>query len=31
MQGGAAYHPDEIARYEVRTREGEKLVTLEPR
>ncbi|MFI6034801.1 zf-HC2 domain-containing protein [Streptomyces sp. NPDC051315] len=31
MKGGSALHPDEIARYEVRTKEGERLVTLEPR
>ncbi|MFH8798619.1 zf-HC2 domain-containing protein [Streptomyces sp. NPDC017936] len=31
MTGGAALHPDEIARYEVRTGSGEVLVTLEPR
>ncbi|MGP4043562.1 anti-sigma factor family protein [Streptomyces sp. 2A115] len=28
MQGAAAMHPDEIARYEVRTRGGDRLVTL---
>lgn len=31
MQGGAAAHPSEIARVEVRTADGEKLVTLKPR
>ncbi|MFF8970222.1 zf-HC2 domain-containing protein [Streptomyces sp. NPDC014995] len=31
MKGGSALHPDEIARYEVRTKQGERLVTLEPR
>ncbi|MBD0839789.1 MULTISPECIES: zf-HC2 domain-containing protein [unclassified Streptomyces] len=30
MMGAAALHPDEIARYEVRTADGEHLVTLEP-
>ncbi|MFJ9021958.1 zf-HC2 domain-containing protein [Streptomyces sp. NPDC102259] len=29
MQGAAAWHPDEIARYELRTAAGEHLVTLE--
>lgn len=29
MQGAAAWHPDEIARYELRTASGEHLVTLE--
>ncbi|MER6748670.1 zf-HC2 domain-containing protein [Streptomyces fungicidicus] len=29
--GGSAMHPEDIARYEVRTAEGESLVTLEPR
>ncbi|MCX5373884.1 MULTISPECIES: zf-HC2 domain-containing protein [unclassified Streptomyces] len=29
MQGAAAWHPDEIARYELRTSAGEHLVTLE--
>ncbi|MFD9029285.1 zf-HC2 domain-containing protein [Streptomyces parvulus] len=28
MRGGAALHPDQIARYEVRTAHGERLVTL---
>ncbi|MFF8097289.1 zf-HC2 domain-containing protein [Streptomyces sp. NPDC016675] len=28
MHGGAALHPDQIARYEVRTADGERLVTL---
>ncbi|MER5428352.1 zf-HC2 domain-containing protein [Streptomyces sp. NPDC002588] len=28
MHGGAAYHPDEVARYELRTTGGEHLVTL---
>ncbi|MFF5188054.1 zf-HC2 domain-containing protein [Streptomyces sp. NPDC000345] len=28
MKGGTAYHPDEVARYELRTAEGEHLVTL---
>ncbi|MGW0818137.1 zf-HC2 domain-containing protein [Streptomyces viridiviolaceus] len=28
MRGGAALHPEEIARYEVRTADGERLVTL---
>ncbi|MFE0822708.1 anti-sigma factor family protein [Streptomyces sp. NPDC058847] len=28
MRGGAALHPDQIARYEVRTADGERLVTL---
>ncbi|MFI9155108.1 zf-HC2 domain-containing protein [Streptomyces sp. NPDC053367] len=28
VQGGAALHPDEIARYEVRTAEGERLVAI---
>ncbi|MEV0170459.1 zf-HC2 domain-containing protein [Streptomyces sp. NPDC050803] len=31
MMGSAGLHPDEIARYEVRTTGGEHLVTLEPR
>ncbi|MFF1274162.1 zf-HC2 domain-containing protein [Streptomyces marokkonensis] len=31
MPGGSAMHPEEIARYEVRTADGEHLVTLEPR
>ncbi|KES09183.1 membrane protein [Streptomyces toyocaensis] len=31
MPGGSAMHPEEIARYEVRTADGERLVTLEPR
>lgn len=31
MRSGSAMHPDEIARYEVRTAQGEHLVTLEPR
>ncbi|WP_128380703.1 anti-sigma factor family protein [Streptomyces cavernae] len=31
MQGGAAAHPSEIARFEVRTADGEKLVTLKSR
>ncbi|WLW50480.1 zf-HC2 domain-containing protein [Streptomyces sp. YU58] len=31
MRGGAALHPDQIARYEVRTATGEHLVTLDPR
>ncbi|MFF9282643.1 zf-HC2 domain-containing protein [Streptomyces griseosporeus] len=31
VEGGAALHPDEIARYEVRTADGEHLVTLSPR
>lgn len=31
MKGGAAMHTEEIARYEVRTKQGEVLVTLEPR
>ncbi|MFE0453925.1 zf-HC2 domain-containing protein [Streptomyces sp. NPDC058914] len=31
MKGGAALHPEEIARYEVRTKQGELLVGLEPR
>lgn len=31
MLSGSAMHPDEIARYEVRTAEGEHLVTLETR
>ncbi|MFV0132446.1 zf-HC2 domain-containing protein [Streptomyces sp. HMX87] len=30
MRGGAALHPDQIARYEVRTADGERLVILEP-
>ncbi|MEG3627964.1 zf-HC2 domain-containing protein [Streptomyces poriticola] len=30
MRGGAALHPDEIARYEVRSADGERLVILEP-
>ncbi len=30
MLGGAALHPEEIARYEVRTADGEPLVTLRP-
>ncbi|MCH0564547.1 MULTISPECIES: zf-HC2 domain-containing protein [unclassified Streptomyces] len=30
VQGGAALHPGEIARYEVRTSDGEHLVTLQP-
>ncbi|MCX4766834.1 zf-HC2 domain-containing protein [Streptomyces sp. NBC_01275] len=30
MHGGAAMHSDEIARYEVRTADGEHLVTLQP-
>ncbi len=29
MMGAAAFHPDEIARYELRTSDGEHLVTLE--
>lgn len=29
MQGAAAWHPDEIARYELRTSSGEHLVTLD--
>ncbi|GKQ39746.1 zf-HC2 domain-containing protein [Streptomyces sp. A012304] len=29
MQGGAALHPDEIVRYEVRTNDGERLVVLD--
>ncbi|KUN86367.1 zf-HC2 domain-containing protein [Streptomyces griseoruber] len=28
MKGGTAYHPEEVARYELRTAEGEHLVTL---
>ncbi|KUO08919.1 zf-HC2 domain-containing protein [Streptomyces sp. DSM 15324] len=28
MQGGTAYHPEEVARFELRTAEGEHLVTL---
>ncbi|MEU5521583.1 zf-HC2 domain-containing protein [Streptomyces sp. NPDC093250] len=31
MPGGSAMHPEEIARYEVRTSDGEHLVTLKPR
>ncbi|WP_367319284.1 zf-HC2 domain-containing protein [Streptomyces sp. HUAS ZL42] len=31
MQGAAAWHPDQIARYEVRTMDGEHLVTLKAR
>lgn len=31
MLGGSALHPEEIARYEVRTADGEHLVTLRPR
>ncbi|MEU9352032.1 zf-HC2 domain-containing protein [Streptomyces griseoloalbus] len=31
MLGGSALHPEEIARYEVRTADGEHLVTLKPR
>lgn len=31
MLGGSALHPEEIARYEVRTADGEHLVTLNPR
>ncbi|MEU6063903.1 MULTISPECIES: zf-HC2 domain-containing protein [Streptomyces] len=31
MRGGSAMHPEEIARYEVRSATGERLVTLEPR
>ncbi|GGQ67840.1 zf-HC2 domain-containing protein [Streptomyces pilosus] len=31
MLSGSALHPDEIARYEVRTAQGEHLVTLQPR
>ncbi|CAM5252208.1 anti-sigma factor family protein [Streptomyces griseomycini] len=31
MLGGSALHPEEIARYEVRTANGEHLVTLRPR
>lgn len=31
MQGSSAMHTSEIARYEVRTAEGEHLVTLQPR
>ena len=30
MHGSAAWHPDDIARYEVRTTDGEHLVTLTP-
>jgi hypothetical protein len=30
MTGGSAMHPDEIARYEVRTADGKHLVTLQP-
>lgn len=30
MQGGAALQSEEISRYEVRTTEGERLVTLKP-
>jgi hypothetical protein len=29
--GGSAMHPEDIDRYEVRTAEGENLVTLKPR
>jgi hypothetical protein len=28
MNGASSYHPDQIARYEVRTTDGEHLVTL---
>jgi hypothetical protein len=31
MHGGAAFRPGEISRFEVRTRDGERLVTLKPR
>lgn len=31
MRGGSAMHPEEIARYEVRSATGERLLTLEPR
>jgi len=31
VQGGSAMHPDQIARYEVRTADGDHLVTLNPR
>ncbi|MFE9774848.1 zf-HC2 domain-containing protein [Streptomyces sp. NPDC005931] len=31
MNGGSAMHPEDIARYEVRTADGEHLVTLTPR
>ncbi|MET9154926.1 zf-HC2 domain-containing protein [Streptomyces griseoflavus] len=31
MRSGSAMHPDQIARYEVRTEQGEHLVTLDPR
>ncbi|MET9385538.1 zf-HC2 domain-containing protein [Streptomyces sp. NPDC002928] len=30
MHGGSTFHPDQVARYEVRTAEGEHLVTLTP-